>query len=488
MRIPDSVFYKIFQYTDIQNLLDGLSVGEMFEGRVLSVSGDFLCMELLDGSRITAQVESGEKYNAGDIIKLKVVEKHAGKLVAAEAEHYRAENGETAVVWENRYFPVQNGTTATKETEYYHAPLNGTAKETGHARLQNDVIGHGGAFYEKTDNPAEILKSLNIPVNKLNTDIVRAVIEMGGKPDAEIIEKAANLIKNSGLSIPKHAVFLVLNKIEDNEHFQDIIRDLDDGKFRFNKELDNLTDLLEKAGEETGDETFSAFAGRIKAALENSLIKTSQVRKNTLRQNQSAYASGSEFVKTEEKEEVGIPRVDRWIDSLKKELSLLERFVAGSSAGDREKILSAVNRLERAIDFFTELQGIEMFVQIPLIIRDSRVGGDLYIMKRSGRRGRINTRDFTLFLSLSTDNIGLLDIFVHVKNKNVMVKILAENESFSRLFIDEYKSLYDALKEKGYNLFNMDFKLKDEKVDIFNVVKKVSELLSINSAKIDVKV
>lgn len=87
MRIPDSVLYKIIQNTDIHNLLGRLLEGEIFEGRVVSVDGNFLLMQLLDGSRITAQVESGAKYNPGDIIKLKVVDRQQGRLIAVEDGH-----------------------------------------------------------------------------------------------------------------------------------------------------------------------------------------------------------------------------------------------------------------------------------------------------------------------------------------------------------------------------------------------------------------
>ena len=128
-----------------------------------------------------------------------------------------------------------------------------------------------------------------------------------------------------------------------------------------------------------------------------------------------------------------------------------------------------------------------MFVQIPFIFKENQTDGELYIMKKARGKGKINSRDFTLFLSLSTDNIGDLDIFVHVKNKNVMVKVFAENENYKPLFTNEYKSLYESLKGKGYTLFELGFELKDEKVSIFNAEKKALILLE-SKSKIDIKV
>ena len=193
-------------------------------------------------------------------------------------------------------------------------------------------------------------------------------------------------------------------------------------------------------------------------------------------------------IKSLKPKEIALPKADKWISEVKKELSVLSKLIQNSTAGNKEKIMSAVDRLDTAIRLFNELQGFEMFVQIPLILKENRqTNGELYIMKRAGKKGKLNSNDFTIFLSLSTDNIGDLDIFVHVRNKNVMIKVFAEDVKYNQLFMDEYKSLYNDLKEKGYKLFDLDFELKDEKVNIFNAEKKTLTYLD-TKTKIDIKV
>jgi len=476
LRIPDSVLYKIIQNTDIHNLLGRLLEGEIFEGRVVSVDGNFLLMQLLDGSRITAQVESGAKYNPGDIIKLKVVDRQQGRLIAVEDGHSPVKDSKP-FTGETGHFSVQNSLFPSKSSENSTVRGREPLNETGHITVRNNVP------YEKANNPDELLKSANIPVNRLNIDVVRAIVSMGSEPKAEIIEKAVNLMNNTQVDNPRHAVFLVLNRMDDKEQFYEIISELDRGRFHFSEELNNLVDLLEEASAETDDSILAGVTERIRAALANSLVKTVLNRSKYLQKDEAASDGNPEKI-----QELALPKADKWLYDLKKELSLLGKILTDSAANNREKILSAVNRLETAIHFFNELRGIEMFVQVPFIVRDNQINGELYIMKRAGRKGKINSRDFTLFLSLSTEYIGRLDIFVHVKNKNVMVRIFTENEKFNHLFTDEYRTLYDALREKGYKLFDMDFQSNDEKISIFNAEKTASEILDMNRTKIDVKV
>jgi len=476
LRIPDSILYKIFQHTDVQNLLDRLLIGEMFEGRVISVDGNFLIMQLLDGSRITAQVESGTNYNPGDIVRLKIDDRQQGKVIATEIEHYPVQESESSGR-DTGQFTVRVSITGTKETERSQIQGKVNVKEDGH------IPSSANSLNEKADNPAELLKALKIPVNRQSMEIVRETVRMGSEPKAEIIEKALKLLENEQVDSPRQAVFLVLNKMEDMEQFYRIVSELDNGRFHFNDELNDLVGLLEEAAAETGDENLSGITERIRAALDESIIKTPVVREKPLQPDKTV--SDSKF---EKETEAALPKADKWLNELKKEFSLLGKLLANSNVSRREEILSAVNRLETAIQFFNELNGIELFVQVPFIVRDNRVNGELYIMKRAGRKGKINSRDFTLFLSLTTDNIGHLDIFVHVKNRNVMVRIFTENEKFNQLFTDEYRTLYDALKEKGYTLFDMGFQVKNEEISIFNAEEIVSEFLDMLTTRIDIKV
>ena len=306
MRIPDSVSHKIFQYLQLHNT-SMLLEGDIFTGRVISVDSDFLLMQLLDGREISAQIKSDAVYNAGDMLKLKVVDRQQGKLIATELEHNPAQN--------------------IKNPENISRPAN-------------------------AGSPAGILKSLNLPVSKVNIEIVNAIISMGREPAAEIIEKALNLIEEMPIEDPKHAVLLVLNKLEGEEQYYKLVAELDNGQFHFNEELNDLIGLLEAAG----DETLIELAERLKLVFNRSLIKTPIEQENQSQpqkiipgreheavETELTVKTQSEKIvfshKTEKSEEVVLPKADQWINDLKRELSVVSRVITDSTLSNKERIL-----------------------------------------------------------------------------------------------------------------------------------------------------
>lgn len=405
MKISDSASQIVFKYLSAQNT-NSLSVGDIFTGRILSVNSGYLLMQLSDGSEISAQVKSDVLYNAGDILKLKVIDKQQQSLIVTEIEQHSVP---TKLLEENR------------------------------------------------NNPINILKSMNLPITKARVEIINAIVGMGVNPTAELIEKALNIIERMHIEDPRHAVFMTLNRFENKEQYYKLIKELDEGIFHFTEELNDLISMMEQSE----DKSISLAANKIRTTVNDALIKNS---------------------------EAGIPKVDQWINELDRELSLVSEYVTNSTNDDSEKILQTTNKLQTAIRFFNDILGYEMFVQLPLLINKKQANAELYITKRKGRKGKITAQDFSLFLSLSTENIGELDIFVHVKNKNVMIKVSSEDDEFKQLIMDEYKVLYGALKDKGYNLFELGFMLEDEKLSIFNADKKEAKLSANQTAKIDIKV
>ena len=467
MRIPDSVSQVILQYLQAQSANMPLE-GEVFTGRIISVDGDFLLMQLFDGREITAQVKADVTYNPGDILKLKVIDRQQGKLIVQETERSPAQNDSGI---ENIKDPAAAGNPKT-------------AVNSGVMR-----------------NPADILKSMNLPVNKLHSDIVSAILDMGKEPEKELFQKVLDIMKESHIEEPRPAVFMVLNGMEDGERFHELVTALDKEQFRFTEELSNLLSLMDSSG----DDILSGLAERIRTVFSDSLIMPEPVdekqaqSRETVPDNEHPAAGerpASEggqqknllIQKPVKRAEIALPKADQWLSDLKKELSGLRKFVTNSTLSNREEILSRVDRLDTAIRFFTDLKGFVLFVQIPFIYRDNQKNGELYIMRRTGRKGKIDSRDFTFFLSLSTDNIGDLDIFVHVRNKNVMVKVFAGDENHKPLFTDEYRSLYEALKEKGYTLFDLGFELKDDNINVFNAERKALLQLDKGKTKIDIRV
>ena len=157
----------------------------------------------------------------------------------------------------------------------------------------------------------------------------------------------------------------------------------------------------------------------------------------------------------EDAEERLLPEIDKWIDDIEKKIAVLKKVFAAADRPDNERVMPALREIETAVRFFHDIRSYQVFVQIPVILRENTTLGELYIMKRKGKRGKIKADDFSLFLSLTTQYIGVIDAFIHVRSRNVLIKITVDDEKYFDILAGQHKALYEGLKGKGYNLYEI---------------------------------
>ncbi|NLY19233.1 MAG: hypothetical protein GX045_09880 [Clostridiaceae bacterium] len=186
--------------------------------------------------------------------------------------------------------------------------------------------------------------------------------------------------------------------------------------------------------------------------------------------------------------EANLPKIDKWVRDTEGKLYIIKNALNKSTSPERERIEASVRELDTALKFFQDIISYEAYAQIPLVLKEHLTHGEIYIMKRRNKKGKLNPDDFSVFLSLTTVNLGTLGAFINVRNKNVMLRIMAEDERYFGLMQEEYKTLYDTLKEKGYNLYEIKCSLREEGINLINANKKASDLVYPQSKKIDMRI
>jgi hypothetical protein len=186
--------------------------------------------------------------------------------------------------------------------------------------------------------------------------------------------------------------------------------------------------------------------------------------------------------------EVNLPNIDEWADDTKTRLNIIKEALVNSTAPQRESVLVQVSELETALSFFQDIISYEAFAQIPLILNNNTTDGEIYIMKRKNKRRKLDPDDFSVFLSLTTTNLGTLDTFINVRNKNVLLRFMTDDEKHFGLLQDKYKHLYEALKAKGFNLYEIKCSLREEGIHLMNANKKASDILYAKNKKIDIRI
>jgi hypothetical protein len=526
MKITDSqqILQLLTQYAR-----EALSVGDRFTGRILAITDGLLMLQLPDGSKVNAEVKSGAEYSPGQVLRLEVVEENNGRLFV---------------------------------------------KEMTAGQVQAE---------DKPLDPASLLKALKLPADGNRVEIVKAMTDLGVKPSAEIIEKAVQLLESRQIAEPRQAVFLLLNKMENNEDYFPLIKQLDEKSFHFQEKLMNfathlaqleddavlaladalvteevlekqdlpvlskqITALLkpdaepspipdkaisntlknvmqqlnlqtikaddgdpvqhlqakatefkaihallsrlmpdfDKADKPVQEEIIKAFADFSARVLQEKDRQplTPERAKQVILQAAREVPAGA----PERENDAALPKVDQWLERTERKLQVISQALAESEGREGERLLPEIRELQTALSFFNEVTTYEAFVQLPLALKDNATQGELYVMKRKGLR-KLNAEDFSLFLSLTTVNLGTIDTFVHVQKKNIMLRVMVEDEQFYPLLTNQYKALHEALKAKGFTLYELKVAPRDEGLDLFNAVKKAREITKPNT-KIDKKV
>ncbi len=497
-----------------------ITVGDTITGRILSVENGLLLLQLLDGSHLSAQIQSEDKYSAGDVLKLEVMDKKDGQVFVRELEH----------------------------TVVRSAPKN----------------------------PTEVLKSLNLPADSKRMEVVEALLDMGIKPDAEMVEKSVLLLKDKQVIDVKQAVFLTLNRMEEKDAYFPLLKKTMDKTFHFAERWQNFVGQLKELDEktlmriakelqvyETVQKTdLSVFTGKMiktvqsdnfqglaperyiteslvgdilvesmnmmgetSAGVFNEAVLSGKIgrffpafhqltqlqQESILRMFQDILTELSISIREDEmtmqeterivdrsllelpprisieSSEASLPKVKEWLEDIERKMAIVHKNVIDADDPDSERFLPVLHEMGTAVEFFRDIQSYGAYVQIPLVLKENATRGELYVMKRNGKRSKIDSDDFSLFLSLTTQNLGMMDMFIHVKDKNVMLQVMVEDEKFYELLNEEYKPLYQALKQKGYQLYSMKHMLRDEGLTLLNADRKASELLR-QDRKIDYRI
>lgn len=520
MRISDAASHELLQLLSLYT--NNIKVGDKITARVIAIESGILLLQLSDGSEISASSQTDAKYNPGDILKLEVAGIKQGQVYVTKLEHSQtapsaAYTRDPVQILKNMKIPVNNDRLEVVKAilDMGFEPEAGLIENASMLVSEKHVHDAGQAvflalnnmegkveyfplldqFAEKTfsfsDKWSDLLrqvsqsdektlfnlahefliyesikeKDMSVPVNDINLDA------LAGTANSRIIteEVLKNIIFELLLITTQTASGNVQNETDDSA-LMNIVKSLLPGYDSLpNLSREKIIEIIKHVFIETRNETFFP-------------------RTLTEAENITARFMSPVPVKTQaDAKEQFIPEIDQWIDDIEKKIAIIKNVFAAAERSDNERVMPALREVETAVRFFQDIHSYEVFVQIPVVLRENISFGELYVMKRKGNRAKIKPDDFSLFLSLTTRNLGVVDTFINVRSRNVLIRIMVDDEKYFDILTAQHKSLYEALKNKGYNLYEIKQVLRDDAVNILNAVKKESQIINDNR-KIDYRV
>lgn len=524
MKITDSQqILRLF----MQYARESLSAGDRFTGRILAITDGLLTLQLPDGSKVNAEVKSGAEYSPGQVLRLEVVEVNDARLIAKEvavnqvkaedkpfdplsllkALKLPADSNRVEIVKAMADLGAKPSAEMIEKAVQLLESRQITEPKQAAFLLLNKMEGNKEYFPlvkqldEKSFHFQEKLLTLVSNLTQLDEEAVLALAD--ALATEEIIERQdLPALTKQITSLLKSADELVSEKSISNA-LKNILQQLSAlpvksasggsvPQFQTRAEafkaihalLDRFIPGFDKAHGQVQEQVIKTIADSLEQVNQEKNLqpltpdRAKQVIFRAVREEPADV--------TVRVNDVVLPKMDEWIERTEKKLLVIGQILEKTESPDAERLLPELRELHTALSFFNDVTTYEAFVQLPLALKDNTTQGELYVMKRKGLR-KLNAEDFSLFLSLSTVNLGTIDTFVQVRKKNIMLRVMVEDERFYPLLTDQYKALYDALKSKGFTLYELKVAPRDEGPDLFNAVKKAREITEPNT-RIDIKV
>jgi hypothetical protein len=147
--------------------------------------------------------------------------------------------------------------------------------------------------------------------------------------------------------------------------------------------------------------------------------------------------------------EMDIPKQTREIGRLI--TSILEQ--AGNMPEQtRAEALSTAREIVQTLRFSEQISHCAAFAQLPVAINGERTTAQLYVFNDSTEKKRIDPQNATLFVSLTTANLGTVEGFVKIIGTGAEADFALQTEEAAGLFRAGLPELRELLEARGYRL------------------------------------
>lgn len=506
------------QFFQIQSkaALEGLSVGDLIQGRVTALENGLLLVTLLDGPSFSDNIPEGYDLPPGTLLTLQIGERAGDQITArivrmdtpAQSDNQisqitrqlQAFNIKPSEVLVSRVLDLLDENPGLGIDKASFLVANGM--ETDPAMLEAAVKLANREFdlNQNLQALSRILEDALSGAGKASQESLLRPLLLEQEAEQAVREMAGRLIElhnetsKEGMPLGQEAKLFLARQLQDalggsiNGHgsldeahvfdtLQSVFSNLGQGKNPLSGGLNIENNLLEEV------------LGDFIEDIQRVVAKTGEFFKQESPDIKKIIDSIFEkaYVKAEDGDIRPIDLKEK-TEVLKRALSLAADTAMLADEKGGQAIRPVAQELTDALRFFSQVNTYHVFMHVPLIINEHHTAGELYIMKRRPRKGRIDPNQFTLFISLNTQNLGLIETFLNASSRYVTIHFRVENSQLADFVRAQRKDLYEALEKKGYKLAEMKCRVfEDEPINLLNAGEATESVLGMN-ARVDLRV
>ncbi|MDF2519838.1 MAG: Flagellar hook-length control protein FliK [Clostridia bacterium] len=236
----------------------------------------------------------------------------------------------------------------------------------------------------------------------------------------KLIDTIVKLFETASAVKPEHSAYLISKDIEVTPStVKSLIQNpkSEDKLGAQLERLDKLAEVLEQKGVDVKE---------VKEELKKSFLKP-----EALQDKEQVQESMKDAVKAAGK-----------LEALIKEHGLEDRL-------DK----SVLPDLKGNIDFLKNINTNMSYIQIPLLINQSKTTADLYVFSGRKRSKNINPENASILIALDLKALGHIESLISVNKKSVKVTIKVERDELKKLIKDSSENLKQSLQARGYTMY-----------------------------------
>lgn len=454
-------------------LLQNLNPGDVLTGEITDINGNRITISLSDTVSFTATLSNALSYNIGETASFSIKDNSGEQIVL---KSINSENIKNLMNDQTVRNAIRSAGLALNDTTVslvhnlmkQNLPIDSNTLNT-YARMLESVP-------QATPEDVVLLSKMDIPVSEenvtafhdyynfnegindhaaaLSSDITNLLNELADKSFGQTASFINTFVNSYSEPI---SVAENMAEIMEPEQLAELAEDIKNLATTGNDE--EIPPSFNRAVLKTvsGNLTAKEFLNTLSGLIENEVIN-----KDTLK-NLMGKSEFGQIVDSFVRQQLFIKPEDVSADSLKRLYGkiLQDSKNISDKLGDNPKmatILQSNTAISNEVNLLNNISHFMSFVQIPLKMAEQNTHGDLYVYSK---KGALDKKDeIKALLHLDMDNLGSMDIFVTLHNKNVTTNFKVETEEILDYIESHMDELSAALNKTGYNLTS-DIALND---------------------------
>lgn len=183
----------------------------------------------------------------------------------------------------------------------------------------------------------------------------------------------------------------------------------------------------------------------------------------------------------------GINQQQEFEDQLSKAISQVTAKLSSTEGPQREAIERGISQLNEALELQNKLNQQSIVLQYPHILGEQMKNLQIYVMNEKRGSRKIDPKNMSVLLNMDTNHMGIVNVYVGVTNKQVIMKIGVEKKQYQQVIEEEKGKIQGLMDALGYEVKELTFRVNEDN-NVLDLVEMVEEKLRGNRHYIDITI